>query len=118
MNITYKKSGQVMLPDLEVPKPPKHPIGIYGNLRRQFLKEHHYTQYSMMLIKGTILDHLADIDDICEREISQRTKAMAKSYGITEELKTQNAWKWIGLMNNIKNCVREEVLREFVYTER
>ena len=31
MNITYKKSGQVMLPDFEVPKPPKHSIGIYGS---------------------------------------------------------------------------------------
>ena len=66
-----------------------------------------------MLIKGTILDHLAEIDDIGEKEISQRTKAMAKAYEITEEFKMQ-----IRLMNNIRNCVREEVLREYVYTER
>ncbi len=118
MNITYKKSGQIMLPDLEVPKPPKHPIGIYGKLKRQFLKEYHYPQYSIMLIKGTILDHLAEIDDICEKEVSQQTKAMAKAYEITEELKKRDAWKCIRLMNNIRNCVREEVLREYVYTER
>lgn len=118
MNISYKKLGQVMIPNLEVPKPPRHPIGIYGKLRRQFLKEYHYPQYSIMLIKGTLLDHLAEIDDICEREISQRTKAMAKAQGITEKLKKQDVWKWIGLMNNIRNCMREEVLKEYVYTER
>lgn len=55
---------------LEVPKLPNRPIEIYGSLRRQFSKNRR-PQYSVMLMKGTLLDHLADIDDICHKEISE-----------------------------------------------
>ena len=46
-----------------------------------------------------------------------RIEKMAKAQGVTEELKSKDCMRWTGIMNNIKNAVRESVLREFVYTE-
>lgn len=59
-----------MLSALEVPKSPNRPIEIYGSSRRQFSKNRR-PQYSVMLMKGTLLGHLADIDDIYQKEISE-----------------------------------------------
>ena len=42
---------------------------------------------------------------------------MADVQGVTEDLKKKDSYKWTGLMNNIGNCVREQILREFVYAE-
>ena len=117
MNITYRNEGNILIPDLTVPKSPEKPIGSYGRMRKIFLKNHHPSMYSAMMIKGTLLDHLAEVDEICHIEYIKRVKQMADAQGITEELKKQDRYKWTGLMNNIGNCVREQILREFVYAE-
>ena len=70
-----------------------------------------------MMIKGTLLEHLSEVDEICHKEYIERVKQMAVVQGVTEELKKTDRYKWTGLMNNIGNCVREQILREFVYAE-
>ena len=42
-------------------------------------------------------------------------KRMTEKQGVTEQLKMQDLMKWVGLMNNIKACVEEIVLKESVY---
>ncbi len=117
MNITYTNVNGYQIPNLKVPKSPDRPIGIYGRMRRKYLKASHPYIYSSMMIKGTFLEHLADVEEACQTEIAQRTKAIAKAQGITEELKKNNQLKWVGLMNNIRQAVKEQVLNEFVYLE-
>ena len=46
-----------------------------------------------------------------ERLIDQ----MKQAQGITEQLKADNAWEWVGRMNNIQACAREIVEREIIY---
>lgn len=36
--------------------------------------------------------------------------------GIAEQLKADNALKWIGRMNNIQACAREAVNNELIYS--
>ena len=117
MNITYRNEGNILIPNLTVPESPNKPIGSYGRMRKIYLKSYHPSMYSAMMIKGTLLDHLAEVDEICHTEYIKRVKAMAESQGVTEELKKKDRYKWTGLMNNIGHCVKEQILREFVYAE-
>ena len=117
MNITYRNEGNILIPNLTVPESPKKPIGSYGRMRKIFLKSYHPSIYSAMMIKGTLLDHLAEVDETCHKEYIKRVKQIAAAQGVTEELKKTNRYKWTGLMNNIGHCVREQILREFVYAE-
>ena len=117
MNITYRNEGNILIPNLTVPESPKKPIGSYGRMRKIFLKSYHSSMYSAMMIKGTLLEHLAEVDEICHKEYIERVKSMAEAQGVTEELKKKDRYKWTGLMNNIGHCVREQILREFVYAE-
>ena len=117
MNITYRNEGNILIPNLTVPKSPEKPIGSYGRMRKIFLKNYHPSIYSAMMIKGTLLDHLVEVDEICHKEYIERVKQMAEAQGVTEELKKQDCYKWTGLMNNIGQSVREQILREFVYAE-
>lgn len=41
----------------------KRPIGIYGQRRRVYLKEHHRVLYYNLLTAGTLDSHLADIEE-------------------------------------------------------
>ena len=117
MNITYRNEGNIIIPNLTVPKSPNKPIGTYGKMRKIYLKNYRSGIYSAMMIKGTLLNHLADVDELCHTEYNERVKAMAESQGVTEELKMRDRYKWTGLMNNIAQSVREQILREFVYAE-
>ena len=117
MNITYRNEGNILIPNLTVPKSPEKPIGSYGRMRKFFLKNYHPSIYSAMMIKGTLLDHLVEVDEICHKEYIERVQAMAKTHNVTEELKKTDRYKWTGLMNNIGQSVREQILREFVYAE-
>ena len=42
-------------------------------------------------------------------------KQMAEKQGVTEQVKMQDQMKWVCLMNNIKDCAEEIVLKESVY---
>lgn len=117
MKITYRNEGDILIPNLTVPESPKRPLGSYGRMRKIFLKNYHPGIYSAMMIKGTLLDHLAEVDEICHKEYNERVKQMATAQGITEELKKQDRYKWTRLMNNIGQSVREQILCEFVYAE-
>ena len=117
MNITYSKSGNILLPNLKVPESPKEPIGIYGRMRRDYLKKNRRSIYSALMLKGTLLSHLAEVDKTCREEFEFRIKTEAEKQGITEELKAQDMLKWTGLMNNTQRTVREQIMHEFVYAE-
>ena len=117
MKITYRNEGNILIPDLTVPESPKRPLGSYGRMRKIFLKNYHPGIYSAMMIKGTLLDYLAEVDEICHKEFMTRVKTMAKEQGVTEELKARDMLKWTGMMNNIQNSVREQIMWEYVYVE-
>ncbi len=106
MEITYSKCGDYQIPDLSPPEG-KYNIGKYGSLRRTFLKEHRRGTYYTLLLNGTLLQHLSDIDKACQNEMDTLIPTMAKNEGITEELKEINQIKWIQSMNNIHNRAEE-----------
>ena len=45
----------------------------------------------------------------------RQTEQMKQAQGITEQLKADNAWEWVGRMNNIQACAREIVDKEIIY---
>ena len=117
MNITYRNENGIMIPNLKVSDTPETPLGLYGRMRRDYLKQNHRSIYSAMMLKGILLAHLAEIDKTCHEEFEIRVKAMSDAKGVTEELKAKDILKWTGLMNNIQNSVREELMHEIVYAE-
>ena len=52
--ITYSKCGDFYVPDLTVHDTKEYIIGKYGSLRRQFLKEHHKSYYTYLLMTGFV----------------------------------------------------------------
>ena len=51
---TYTRQGDYCLPDVCLPPEEEHPIGVYGQRRRTFLREHHRVLYYNLLTAGTL----------------------------------------------------------------
>lgn len=59
--------------------------------------------------------HLNRVDQEAREQVESLMKQMAEKQGVTEQVKMQDQMKWVGLMNGIKACAEEIVLKERVY---
>lgn len=66
-------------------------------------------------MNGRLNSYLADIEEQAQERFERIIEQMKQAQGITEQLKAENAWEWVGKMNNIQACVREIVEREIIY---
>ena len=114
--ITYTRQGDYNLPNLLPPQEEPVPHGKYALLRKKFLKEHRRVTYTNLLTSGKLNSHLAEIQQTAQRRMEQIVAQMAKTQGVTEELKASDQMKWVGLMNNIQNAAEEMVLAELIYS--
>ena len=91
------------------------PIGLWGQRHKQYLNEHKQFIYTTMLIEGTLNRYLADINQQAEQMFHRLIDEMAQKQGVTEALKAEKPWEWIGLMNNIQAFAREIVNSEIIF---
>ena len=66
-------------------------------------------------MNGTLWKYLADIDKQADDMFLRLVKDMAKTEGITEQLKAENQMLWVRKMNNIHNRATEIVNTELIY---
>lgn len=113
--LTYHQEGDYLIPDLEIPEDSGRTYGKYGELRKKFLQEHRKGSYSAMLLRCTLTDHLADVDEVAREQVEQLCKDMALQEGVTEELKARDMLAWVGKVNSIKQRAEEIVLQSLIY---
>ena len=117
MGGTYRPEGDYFVPNLALPDTSAYSLGKYGRMRRRYLKEHHTGLYNAMLLNGTLMEHLAEIDQTCHERLERICTAMAKREGVTEALKANDQIEWVRRMNNIRNRAEEIICAELVYAE-
>ena len=113
MELTYRREGDYLLPNLTVPESPK--IGKYGMLRREYLRNHKKGIYTGMMLSGRLNSHLEEIDRRAAERVESLTTEMAKAERVTEDLKVSDQMLWVQQMNNIRSRAEEIVLTEMIY---
>ena len=113
--LSYTKVGDYYIPDLTLDDHPDKEAGIYGRMREQYLKEHHPSRYSYMLLHGTLYPHLLEIDEAAQGYLDTMIPRMADVAGVTEELKARDQMAWMGRMNTIRTQVEEVIRADLIY---
>lgn len=116
--LTYTEVNGYKIPVLELPDdglPEEIHIGIWGQRRLEYLKQHKRTLYSSLLMSGKLRLHLHEIDVAAFERWELIIKQMMKAQNVTEKLKAENPMLWIGKVNNIRNCADEIVRNELIY---
>ena len=116
MNIEYIRCGDYYIPDLKLTEESR-PIGKWGRLHRDYLKEYHPIQFNLLALSGNFHSYLADLNEQAQERLSLIIKQMQASEGVTEEMKAANQMAWVGAMNSIRNRAEEIILRELIYGE-
>ena len=116
MEIQYIRVGDYFIPDLELPEESR-PIGKWGRMHRDYLREHKPIQYNCLLLSGKLWTYLADLNEQAQDRLERMIDQMKMAEGVTEELKAADPMAWVGAMNNIRNRAEEIILRKLIYGE-
>ena len=113
--IDYILVGDYYIPDLKLPEE-NRPIGRYGRLHRDYLKQEHPARFSSLILTGKLWTYLADLNEQAEERLDLIIEQMKAAEEVTEELKARNQLEWVGRMNNIRNRAEEIINSELIYT--
>ena len=109
----YELVGDYYLPLLTVAEAP--PLGIWGQRRHRYLKEHRPVIYNTMFLSGKLFTHLAEVDQQAQDMHDRLMTQMAVHAGITEQLKATAPMAWAQKMNAISGQVREIINTEIIF---
>ena len=112
MGGNYQQNGDYLLPNFEMPECPK--VGVWGERRRKYLREHQKAIYTAMMLGDTLDAHLEEVDRTATEMYGRLTSQLAEQEGITEQLKIANQMEWVQQMNNIRNQATEVVWKELI----
>ncbi len=116
MGGTYRKVGDYYIPNLTLPEESHYDIGRFGMMRRSYLKNHRKGLFTVLLTSGKLNEHLYEIDQTANERFELISSQMAKTKGVTEQLKSENQMLWVQKMNNIRNRVEEIIREELIYS--
>ena len=108
--------GDYYIPNIALPEE-NRPIGKWGRMHREYLKEHHPIRFNDLVLSGQLWTYLADLNEQAQERLFLIVEHMKAAEGVTEELKAANQMAWVGAMNSIRNRAEEIILRELIYGE-
>ena len=114
MDIQYIRVGDYYIPDLTLLEESR-PIGKWGRMHRDYLREHKPIQYNCLLLSGKLWTYLADLNEQAQDRLERMIDQMKVSEGITEALKANDPMAWVGAMNNIRARAEEIIREELIY---
>ena len=112
---TLGKDG-MYYPNLMIEEADQRPIGKWGRMHREYLKEQHPSLYQRLILNGTMGRHLAYADGRATAMLESLITQMVKQEGVTEQLKAEQPMEWVGRMNNIRSRAEEIVMDEVINT--
>ena len=114
MNINYIRMGDYFIPDLTLTEESR-PIGRWGRMHRDYLREHKPIQYNCLLLSGKLWTYLADLNEQAQDRLERMIDQMKVSEGISEALKASDPMAWVQRMNNIRARAEETVREELIF---
>ncbi len=113
---SYRQVGDYQIPNITLPpEETKVELGIWGMSRKDYLLKNNRILFDIMLTKGTLYQHCANVEQQAEDMFFRLIDDMAKAEMVTEQLKAEDQMEWVGRMNNIKARAREIVNTELIY---
>ena len=113
----YELIGDYYIPVLTLSSEEQRPIGKWGRMHRDYLKEQRPILFNDLILSGQLWSYLADLNEQAQKRLSLIVEQMKASEGVSEKLKATDQMAWVGAMNSIRNRAEEIILREMICGE-
>ena len=116
--IWYERIGDYYIPVLTLSSEEQRPIGKWGRMHRDYIKEHRPILFNDLILSGHLWVYLVDLNEQAQERLDTIMEQMKAAEGVTEELKRTHQMEWVQRCNNIHNRAEEIVLHEMIYCGR
>ncbi|MBP5717866.1 MAG: TnpV protein [Abditibacteriota bacterium] len=114
LHLTYTRAGDYLIPNIALGEPPRKPLGRYGLMRKEYLRQHKPVLWARLCTSGELYKHLLDVEAEAARQIEEMMPSLAEAAGANEDLKVRDPLRWAGLMNTCQAQAEEIVLRDLI----
>ena len=112
-NLNYTQTGDYLLPNLTLHQP-KTPLGKYGRMRLNFLKQQHPVLYHTMFLNGSLYPTLTELEQtVAAMKEQMMADLLAKNPAPDKE---KNQMAWVQHMNSLREQVEEVIQTELIYS--
>lgn len=87
-------------------------LGMWADLRKNYLLEEKPEDYAEIAEENMLIEYLVAIEDHYSKRFDELVEQQMEREGVDEALKAENPLKWVGLVNNIRSCVKEILIDE------
>lgn len=87
-------------------------LGMWAELRKNYLLEEKPDDYAEIVEEKMLIEYLVAVEEHYSKRFDELVEQQMEREGVDEALKVQNPLKWIGLVNNIRSCVKEILIDE------
>ena len=92
---TYREENGFRIPNLSLPEQTNHPIGKYGRMHLDYLKQYRRGRHTTLLTAGRLNAYLREIDEQAQEMMTTLPERMAQSQGIDEHMKVTDPLRWV-----------------------
>lgn len=114
MILTFTHNGDYYIPNITLPEEPR-PIGKWGQMHREYLREHRPIRFNALVLSGRLWTVLADLNEQAEARLEVIIEQMKNAEGVTEVMKANDQMMWVQAMNSICNRAEEAVCKELIF---
>lgn len=119
MEISYKKCGDYLLPNLSLNDRNYENLNKYGLMRLDYLKKNKKGLYQSLLMQDKLYDHLLSVSKESEDKANLLINKLIELDGtINEKLKEKDEMLWVQKMNKCKSIAEELVIKENIYEDK
>lgn len=111
----YERIGDYYIPVLTLSSEEQRPIGKWGRMHRDYIKEHRPILFNDLILSGHLWVYLVDLNEQAQERLDTIMEQMKIAEGVTEELKRTHQMEWVQRCNNIHNRAEEIILHEMIY---
>jgi len=87
-------------------------LGMWAELHKNYLLEEKPEDYAEIVEEKMLIEYLVAIEEHYSKKFDELVEKQMEREGVDEELKIRNPLEWIGLVNNIRSCVKEILIDE------
>ena len=113
-----ERIGDYYIPVLTLSSEEQRPIGKWGRMHRDYIKEHRPILFNDLILSGHLWVYLVDLNEQAQERLDTIMEQMKIAEGVTEELKRTCQMEWVQRCNNIHNQAEEIILHEMIYCGR
>ena len=115
MQLNYVQNGDYLIPEMGLTEQEQKPLGKYGMMRRKYLEENRHGLYTRLILNGTLMEHLQEIEETAQTRLETIMDSLKKTNGVTEDLKAKDQMAWVARMNALKNQAEEMIFSELIF---